>query len=177
MGMVLFYSKFPELAVKETITVKIQDNAYNLPNKEYAFFESYCDETNCDCRRVLINVLEKSIENEIKAVISYGWENVEYYEKRIGHYESAVEATIPFLDPLFKQTEVAESLLLLFKNIILYDKKIINILKKHYEIFKNSMINHQNRKVELDIATKINRNDLCNCGSKKKYKKCCGKNA
>jgi len=176
MSMVLLYSKLPELAISETRIAKITYNSYNLPNAEFAFFESYCDESNCDCRRVLINVIEKDDE-EIKAVISYGWENIEYYKKRIGDSNSAIEATIPFLDPLFKQTEIAENLLELFKDIILTDEKYIARLKNHYEIFKKYIKENRNSNDEIRKKIKISRNALCICGSGIKYKNCCAKKA
>ena len=58
-------------------------------------------------------------------------------------------------------------------------KKSINIHSRYTRTIKDLPI--QEYKVELNIETKkkpkIGRNDPCTCGSGKKYKNCCGKNA
>lgn len=50
-----FYEKFPEIAEKETkVITAIADP--ELPEGNYALIESYCDEIDCDCRRVFLNI-------------------------------------------------------------------------------------------------------------------------
>lgn len=55
MYMVSFHQFFPEVARTETRSVTVKDLP-SLPDGDYGFFESYCDDPSCDCRRVLINV-------------------------------------------------------------------------------------------------------------------------
>ncbi len=77
-----FYELFPELAEKETRTL----TAFNhplLPRDDYALVESYCDDVNCDCRRVMFNILRRST-NSIVAVIAFGWESEAFYARWLG---------------------------------------------------------------------------------------------
>jgi hypothetical protein len=49
MSFTPFYEKFPEIAEKETRTIIIFNDP-DLPEDEYGLLESYCDESQCDCR-------------------------------------------------------------------------------------------------------------------------------
>jgi hypothetical protein len=75
MPMTLFIKKFPQLGMREVRSVIIPDGEV-LPAGEYGFFEFYCDEPGCDCRRVTIKVLRPETGwNKAGATISYGWES------------------------------------------------------------------------------------------------------
>ncbi|MBA3441078.1 MAG: hypothetical protein H0T92_14530 [Pyrinomonadaceae bacterium] len=54
MMMTPFSTKFADLAWQETRTITVCGRD-ELPDGEYAFVESYCDEASCDCRRVMPN--------------------------------------------------------------------------------------------------------------------------
>ncbi len=41
----------------------------------------YCNEIDCDCRRVLIQVLSPNTDDKPWATIGYGWESPEFYHK------------------------------------------------------------------------------------------------
>lgn len=56
--MVPFYKKFPKLAEKETRCIIIRENS-DLPPGKYFLLESYCNDPNCDCRRIYISTLHK----------------------------------------------------------------------------------------------------------------------
>jgi len=60
MGMVPFYTRFRELAFQEMRNATIQ-GWEDLPDGEYGFLELYCNDDQCDCRRVLIQVIAKVI--------------------------------------------------------------------------------------------------------------------
>ncbi len=135
MMMEPFYSKFPDIAEKETRGIMILNEKEELPKGEYFLLESYCNDPKCDCRRVFINVLYK---DKILATIGYGWEEVEFYEKWMGEPDMAVEMKGPILELTGPHTEYSETLLKLFKNVILSDKIYIDRLKRHYKMFKNS---------------------------------------
>ncbi|HLD05383.1 MAG TPA: hypothetical protein VJG90_06705 [Candidatus Nanoarchaeia archaeon] len=133
MEMEPFYVRFPKLAEKETRRVIITNEKSGLPLGEYGFMESYCNDPTCDCRRVFINV---GYEDKILATIGYGWESLEFYEKWMGDAQLAPEVKGPVLELGGFQSEYAESLLELFKKVMLKDKVFIERLNKHYKMFK-----------------------------------------
>ena len=54
--MEYFHIRFPDVAGEETRAVTLSEHP-GIEDGEYAFFESFCNEKVCDCRRVLINVV------------------------------------------------------------------------------------------------------------------------
>jgi len=174
----LFYEKFPEIAEEETRTLTFFDDP-ELPDDEYAFVESYCDEPDCDCRRVFFNVLA-SRQDKILAVIAYGWESKRFYAKWFGDNDPMAikEMQGPILNSASSQSKLAPALLQKVKDILLKDRNYINRLKRHYAMFKKAIDNEEAEQSQLRkpaSTKKISRNAPCPCGSGKKYKKCCGK--
>ena len=138
MMMEAFYNKFPEIAEKETRCIIITNKQRGLPNGEYFLVESYCNDPKCDCRRVFINFLHKE---EILATVGYGWESLDFYEKWIGEPDMAVDAKGPVLELTGPNTKYSETILRLFKEVILKDKQYIERLKRHYDMFKKCLYN------------------------------------
>ena len=130
--MVPFNTLFPDLAVNETRTI-IVEGRDDLPDGEYGFVEFYCNEIDCDCRRVIIHVLSPTAPSKIWATISFGWEVAEFYNKWTGG-----DMKGPFLDPLNVQTAYSSALLQLFR-FVLRDSKYVDRLRKHYELSKQRM--------------------------------------
>ncbi len=58
MPMIPFMEKFPELAAAETRSARVAGHE-SLPDGDYGFFELYCNEPGCDCRRVIVTVLRE----------------------------------------------------------------------------------------------------------------------
>jgi hypothetical protein len=83
MPMTPFMKRFPEQGACETRSVTITDRD-DLPNGENGFIELYCDESNCDCRRVMVVVLRPETGWKFWAAINYGWESIEFYQKWAG---------------------------------------------------------------------------------------------
>lgn len=135
-GMVPFYTKFPKLAEKETRCIIIMDEREGLPFGEYFLLESYCNDPECDCRRVFINIQHKG---EILATIGYGWESLDFYENWIGEPDMASDVKGPTLELTGFHTEHSEVLLKLFKKLMLRDKVFIERLKRHYNLFKKKL--------------------------------------
>jgi hypothetical protein len=140
MAMVPFYTHFRDLASKETRSVTVRGMP-NLPDGEYGFVELYCDEPDCDCRRVLVDVITPESGSRIWATINYGWESLEFYEKWMHNKETARETYGATLDILNPQTKYSEVLLQLFNNV-LQDKAYAERLKRHYQLFKSDL--HKN---------------------------------
>lgn len=137
MAMIPFYTKFPDLAVRETRSV-IAWGRDDLPDGEYGFLEFYCDEADCDCRRVIINVLSPTTGDKVWATINYGWESLEFYETWMRSKQHARDCKGPSLDPLNPQTKYSPGLLRLFE-FVLEDEKYVERLRRHYDLFKSSL--------------------------------------
>ena len=137
MPMVPFYTRFRDLAFKEMRSATARQMP-NIPDGEYGFLELYCDEPNCDCRRVVIDVVSPATGSKIWATINYGWESVEYYERWMGDKETARKCQGARLDPLNPQTKYSPALLQLFK-LVLQDEAYVERLKRHYRLFKSDL--------------------------------------
>ena len=137
MPMVPFHTRLNDLAFAETRTVLVPDRP-GLPAGTYAFLELYCDEPDCDCRRVIIRVVSHGTVPKVWATINYGWESTEYYRTWIPSAEDARQFTGAWLDPLNPQTEHAPALLELFR-WVLTDESYVARLKRHYDLFKKAV--------------------------------------
>jgi hypothetical protein len=131
--MIPFAERFPGIAENELLTLRIEGRA-DLPDGEYFFEELYCDEKNCDCRRVIINVETLDPVEEVLATINYGWESLDYYARWTSGPKPDPEIQGPSLDPLNKQTPHSEPLLALFRDAI-RNPAYVERLKRHYRLF------------------------------------------
>lgn len=136
MPMIPFQIRYPDLAVNETRTITVSGRD-DLPDGEYGFIEFYCDEADCDCRRVIINVMTPTTAPKVWATINFGWESLDFYERWLTNKEIAGECKGPSLDPINPQTRYAPVLLRLFE-YLLKDEKYVERLKRHYELFKRA---------------------------------------
>jgi hypothetical protein len=171
-----FYELFPEVADKETRVLSTFDHPH-LPADDYALMEAYCNEPDCDCRRVFFNIGSRRTQ-EIVAVIAYGWESKRFYAKWFGRNEPGIirELQGPVLNSTSPQSKLAPALLQAVTSI-LQDKRYVERLKRHYWMFKEVVDNESPEDEEIEFAPRlrIGRNDPCPCGSGKKYKQCCGR--
>jgi hypothetical protein len=168
-----FHARFPEIAKKETRTI-IFINDPDLPQDTYTLFESYCNEPDCDCRRVFLNVYSGQRE-EIMAVVAYGWESREFYREWFRGDDPEIIKVLkgPALNLSSPQSELAPMLLEKIK-LILNDQAYVSRLKRHYRMFKET-VDEGKQERQVQREEKVGRNDPCPCGSGKKYKRCCGK--
>ena len=175
MAMVSFSSEFPDVALNEARCI-IAKEMRDIPNGEYIFLDSYCDDPDCDCRRVIINIISKDAPGNILATINYGWESVEFYKEFLysDDEEEARLAAAATLDFLNFQSDLAPAFLEIFKDTL--TQSYVKTLKSHYEMFKKAIKQKQIIKdgIRDKYDRKIGRNDPCPCGSGEKYKKCCG---
>ena len=107
--LVPFTRLFPELGHKETRVVVLLDEGDPVKGR-YAFLENYCDKPACDCRRVILCVVNEDVPDKILASINFGWENPEYYAKWMGSKEDARDMAGATLDPLLPQSSQAKPL-------------------------------------------------------------------
>jgi hypothetical protein len=133
------YERFRELALSETRSITINDDSNSsLPPDEYAFLEAFCNDENCDCRRVMFNVVSRK-NQEVVAVIAYGWESRKFYVewnhgKDIPEIVDDMSGLI--LNSASKQTKLAPALLAFVRNVLLKDQAYMERVKRHYWIFK-----------------------------------------
>lgn len=177
MPMVCFSSEFPEVALNEMRRI-ISKKRNDIPDGEYLLLDSYCDEPDCDCRRAMINVVSSEAPRDILATINYGWEDIEFYKEfLLGGEKEAEYAAGAALDQLNFQSDLAPAFLKVFRETL--TSSYIDTLKEHYKKFKQAVKAKRiiSNEAKSRYGRKIGRNDPCPCGSNKKYKKCCGKEA
>jgi hypothetical protein len=135
--MAPLFSRFPDLAARETRTIRLLEAHAGLPAGEYGFLELYCNERTCDCQRVLFQVCRADRPNKVLATINYGWESEDFYAQWLhGDRESARELAEACLDPLNPQSKLSPALLEVFRQILLQDRAYIDRLRRHYKMFK-----------------------------------------
>ena len=180
MHLIPFYVVEPKLAADETRVMRLFEPHDDVPPGHYGMIEFYCPDPACDCRRVMLNVVEEAHPERFLASISYGFD-------RDG------EMVGPFLDPFNPQCPYAERLLQLVEGLILSDSHYVARLEHHYALVKQAASDPHHpayqelQKVVSDDAEmfplpqprqgtrRIGRNNPCPCGSGKKYKQCCGR--
>jgi hypothetical protein len=140
-----FYERFRDLALRETRSFTVADGSYpGLPADECALLEIYCNDENCDCRRVFFNVVSRKWE-KIVAVVTYGWENEAFYRKWYGGKDDNLARMVISemmglgLNSISPQSEIAPALLAPIRDILLGDPAYIERLKRHYQIFKEKV--------------------------------------
>lgn len=74
-----FLHYFPELIERETRKVVLTQKMFGLPAGLYLLLKSYCVDKNCDCRKVMINVLVEDDIPNVSDTIDFGWENEKFY--------------------------------------------------------------------------------------------------
>jgi hypothetical protein len=152
MSYELFIERFGELAWKETRTVMLrEDNQFGLPADEYGLLELYCNDDNCDCRRVMFDVLSRK-QNKSVAVIAYGWEEASFYQRWFGGEDSPAsriavnEMTGLNLNSASHQSEIAPAFLEVIR-WLLTDPAYVARIKRHYRMFRDTVDGKPARKI------------------------------
>jgi hypothetical protein len=122
-AMVIFGSMFRDLAEKETRVITFSGHP-KLGNDSYALIDVYCVDPDCDCRRVMVNVIR---DRDKKHLATINWA-----------FDPGDPDRGPFLDPLNPQSEFSDVLLGLFKEI-LQDRNYTERLERHYRIVKEAV--------------------------------------
>jgi hypothetical protein len=173
MPYIAFDTYFPEIARKETRCIQIFDDP-ELAGDQFILMELFCDEPKCDCRRVMLNVISANRRKPV-AVINFGWENEIYYKNWFGRYDKEMihELKGPSINTLSQYTDITEKIFERVK-ITLEDGFYVKRLIEHYVMFREHIENLASDDTNHFSFPKIpGRNELCPCGSGKKYKHCC----
>ena len=178
MGMIGFHLLFPDLAETEVRTVTPL-NRVGLPSRTFVWMEAYCADRRCDCRRVMLNVLDGDTHDHV-ATINYA------FEPPTPPWEDEPQM---FLDPLNPQTELSPAFLQLTGEMLAHDRAYHDRLVRHYTMWKR-VIDDPTHPDQAKIRSvreedgswqppvrragpKVGPNDPCPCGSGRKFKKCC----
>lgn len=177
--MLPFHRLFPQQAKDECRTLSPVHHQV-LPPHTFLLVEFYCVEPHCDCRRVLLNVMDVDDRKQV-ATISYGFDPP---KPPVDDEEQA------FLDPLNPQSRMSEPLLSLFQEMLELDPAYQRRLVRHYSMWKRVVDDPSHpaqRMISADArsplpqaprrtrrqGSKIRPNAPCPCGSGRKYKHCC----
>ncbi len=137
MPFALFHDLCPTVAEQETRTITLLVPKAGIPPGGYAFVEMFCDEKNCDCRRVFFTVIS-SVRQNVEAVIAWGWEDETFYKRWLGMNDSemAIEMRGPCLNLGSPQSKIAPALLELARTHLLADPEYVDRIKRHYALFR-----------------------------------------
>ena len=180
-SMLPFHVLFPEQAKNEVRTVTPFGDAV-LPGRTFLFIEAYCIEPNCDCRRVLVNVVDAERREQV-ATISHAFEPPAPPHEHEGQ---------TFLDPLNPQSDLSDAPLELFAGMVAADAEYAARLERHYAMWKR-IVNDPSHPAQALLrrsrtgygilgdprpvrrgGPEVGPNDPCPCGSGRKHKRCCG---
>jgi len=125
MHLIPFYVVDRDLAAAETRVIHLFAPHEGIPAGDYSLVEFYCPDPDCDCRRVMLNIVEEKEIDRFLASISYGFDR---YEEKAG----------PFLDSLNPQSEYARALLRLVDRLVLSDPHYVARLERHYALVKQA---------------------------------------
>ena len=121
--MVKFYQMFPDIGKKAT-RVLTTFNDPKLGSDTYGFIEVYCVDPDCDCRRVILNVVRQS---DSKHLATVNWA-----------FDKDAEDPRPFLDRLNVQSELSDALLKMV-GVTLENKEYVQRLERHYRMVKEAV--------------------------------------
>lgn len=123
--MMHLYLLLPELAQRETRDITILPPERRIPPGRYSFIETYCQDPDCDCRRVLLKVFSHELKQTV-ATIGHSFEPP-------GPDDLVPEQT--FLDPISQQSKWSKAILEVFLTQVL-DDVYAERLVRHYEAVK-----------------------------------------
>ncbi len=141
MPFIPFIQYFPELGERETRCIILGENhPANLPAGEYGLIELFCDEPQCDCRRVMFMVVSAQTGKDL-ATIAYGWESPTFYARWMGTEDLASIRDLygVTLNLLSRQSRYASEILAFVKDVVLKDPAYIERIKRHYHMFRDKI--------------------------------------
>jgi len=136
IGLNPFDVRCPDIADRETRSILVPKGA-PVPEGEYCLQEYYCQEPHCDCRRVILQVRERSRPADLLASISFAWGSPEFYARKFGaDLDIGEMMSGAFLDPFLPQSRHAKALFDLLETVSFKDEDYVRRLMRHYKIFR-----------------------------------------
>jgi uncharacterized protein YchJ len=143
------------------------DFKVTVDDVDYLLLDLYCLVPSCDCHEVILQVIDSEYEESLFSV-SHDVKQKTFKLDQETEVKASNEKVQAILEAIRNQfTEVK------IKGISYADR-----YKRMRTVFKDFLVRKgipQHYHPETRLVTTIGRNDLCSCGSGKKYKKCCGK--
>lgn len=133
-----FFKVFPRNAETETRKIILPQDTFGLPKGIYFLAENYCADKECDCRKVMINVVTMDDNPTVLGTVGFGWEDAEYYKKWLNDDQLGEEMASASIEVGGIQAGMEKECLDLVKNS-LRDKNYVNLIKKRYKTFKEKM--------------------------------------
>ncbi len=146
--MMALHSVLPGLARREVGCIhheiaSAQGPASDLPAGDYVLVEFYCEDLNCDCRRVFVQVMPRHEPGKVLASINWGWEPESFYRTRMPYDPEAPREVVQgSLDPINTQSEHSKQLLALFQQHIL-SESYRDQVRRHCELFREEISRRQ----------------------------------
>lgn len=184
MTMAPFDELFPALARSESRTIKVMQHDQLIPGS-YLLREAYCVEPGCDCRRVLLQVWYGERPRQV-ATLNYA------FEPPGPPFDDEGQL---FIDPINPQTGLSDALRDFVEDMLATDHEYRERLHRHYDTWKQVVDDPKHpdhRKIRTAVhddpglrsafpkqdtvrreGPKVGPNDPCECGSGKKFKRCC----
>jgi len=142
------YDLLPEIALEETRTITVLPTSnISLPPGNYGLVEMYCNDEDCDCRRVLFDVTFSNTMESV-AFIGFGWDSIDFYAKwylgkkvnlrKIPREDvnSILDFKGPALNAMSPQSDLAPVILDFVSGYLQEDTEYVNRLKRHYKMFR-----------------------------------------
>ena len=141
--MMAFHSVLPELAAREVRFVRTGSGtaalAPGLPADAYAYIEFCCEDLDCACRRVFLQVMAKNQPHQVFASINYGWEPEDFYRKKTPWDPDSASGTVRAeLDAMNAQSPFSNVFLELFQQMVL-DAEYRLRLARHSRLFREAL--------------------------------------
>jgi hypothetical protein len=150
------------------------NNQYKLPRGTYVFVDLYCPALNCNCKNGIVDIYKIgknsdvynqkiTLKNRPQVTLKFSWKkNPNSWKIEVYSSHQSFDKTQKFL-ALFNQ---------------LVKDSFAEKLTSRYSRFKQTIKENARRldamiEHNMETSEKIGRNDMCPCGSGKKYKKCC----
>lgn len=137
---------------------------FNFNDKDYLVDDQYCMNPKCKCNEAILTFFEiKSHLNvqNVSFIIKLGLKGNGYQVIEQGGFsKKELEDIVDFFIKNRRET------------VKLLSNRYQEMKEKGKEILSK---NKEKSQPQKNIENKIGRNELCTCGSGKKYKKCCGK--
>ena len=111
-------------------TIRITE-APDLPDGEYRFIDMYCTDSNCDCRKTMIQVVHN---RRFVALINYGWESPLFYQKWNGGDADSPPMSGASIDITSPDLVSCVGILSLFNALLNDEWK--KLFKSHYTLVK-----------------------------------------
>lgn len=141
-----FFRRHDDIARYETRAVTLlENNEWELPAGEYGFVDSYCNDNDCDCRKVMIAVVGGN-GSRIEATIGYGWESAAFYTTWFDGDEKLAKAMAgSHLEIGAQQSSNAQTWLTFWNNLMLKDEEYLARIRRHYRLFKKPILEQVRR--------------------------------